>query len=108
MRYLYLFISLLWSSVSFGQTERKMTPIHIPTNIERYQVDYELKDFTFVDGDSSILTLINLDQLEEQRLRNLDTEIYIPAIEKTIILFSIDKATLRKNKRFLINTTSEN
>ena len=70
MRYLYLFIPLLWSSVSFGQTERKMTPIHIPTNIERYQLDYELKDYTFVNGDSSILTLIKMEQYEHLRLKN--------------------------------------
>jgi hypothetical protein len=38
MRYLYLICpALLWSSVSLGQTQRKMTPVRIPTNIQRYQ-----------------------------------------------------------------------
>ena len=108
MRYLYLFIPLLWSSVSFGQTERKMTPIHIPTNIERYQVDYELKDYTFVNGDSSILTLINLEQYEHLRLQNQDVEISDDSTEKIIILFSIDKAINRKSKHISINQTREN
>jgi hypothetical protein len=108
MRYLYLFIPLLWSSVSFGQTERKMTPIHIPTNIERYQLDYELKDYTFVNGDSSILTLINLEQYEHLRLQNQDVEISDDSTEKIIILFSIDKAIARKTKRISLNQTREN
>jgi hypothetical protein len=57
--------------VSLGQTERKMTPVRIPTNIQRYQDDYELKNYDFEDGDSSVLNSIDLDDLfilERKRL----------------------------------------
>lgn len=89
MRYLYLFIPLLWSSVSFGQTERKMTPIHIPTNIERYQDDYELKNYHFVDGDSSILNSIDLDDFESMRQMDHDVEVEIEELQVVLILYSV-------------------
>ncbi len=89
MRYLYLFIPLLWSSVSFGQTERKMTPIHIPTNIERYQDDYELKNYNFVDGDSSILNSIDLDDFESMRQMDHDVEVEIEELQVVLILYSV-------------------
>ena len=104
MRYLYLFISLLWSSVSFGQTERKMTPIHIPTNIERYQDDYELKNYNFVEGDSSILNSIDLDEYESMRQMNHDVEVELEELQVVLILYSV--ATVGR-KETVFNLTNQ-
>lgn len=108
MRYLYLFIPLLWSSVSFGQTERKMTPIHIPTNIERYQLDYELKDYTFVEGDSSILNSIDLDEYESMRQmnQNIEVQIVLNNTPQNLIIYAI--INLRKKNSTSIQTTPKN
>jgi hypothetical protein len=65
-----------------------MTPAHIPTNKERYKDDYELKNFIFIDGDSSILNSIDLTQYESFRQKNQDVEIELNSLQTTLILFS--------------------
>lgn len=91
MRYLYLICpALLWSSVSIGQTQRKMTPVRIPTNIQRYKDDYELKKYDFEDGDSSILNSIDLKQYESFRQLNENVEIELNFMHRTLILYSVE------------------
>lgn len=97
MRYTHLILpSLLWSCFSFGQTERKMTPVHSPTNIERYQDDYELKNYTFVDGDSSILNSIDLDDYESLRQmdQNIEIDIVLNGTPQMLIIYAV--TNLRK------------
>ncbi len=110
MRYSHLILpALLWSFCSIGQTQKQMTPDSKKlSNISRYSIDYELKDQLFVDGDSSILNLINLEQYENLRLQSEDVEILDASTEKIIILFSIDKAINRKTKRISLIQTREN
>jgi hypothetical protein len=97
MRYLYLVCpALLWSSVSLGQTERKMTPVRIPTNIQRYQDDYELKNYDFEDGDSSVLNSIDLKQYESFRQLNEHVEIELNFIHTTLILYSVESVGKRE------------
>jgi hypothetical protein len=109
MRYLHLILpALFWSFCSIGQTQKQMTPDLKLSNISRYSIDYELKNQIFLDGDSSILNLINLEQYENLRLQSEDIEIVDASTEKIIILFSIDKAIARKTKRISLNQTREN
>lgn len=68
------------------------------SNIERYQLDYELKDFVFVDGDSTILNAINLDAIEQVRLQGDDIEVFDYENDVTIILYSKD-ALLQLEKK---------
>jgi hypothetical protein len=104
MQYSHLILpALLWSSLSFGQTERKMTPVHSPSNIERYQDDYELKNYTFVDGDSSILNSIQLDEYESLRQMDQNIEIDLTDLNQTLILYSVNSAG-RKEKQSNLNT----
>ncbi len=109
MRYSHLILpALLWSSISFGQTERKMTPVHSPTNIERYQDDYELKNYTFVDGDSSILNSIQLDEYESLRQmdQNIEIDIVINDIPQKLIIYAI--RNVRKRNTLMIQSISNN
>jgi hypothetical protein len=104
MQYSHLILpALLWSSLSFGQTERKMTPVHSPSNIERYQDDYELKNYTFVDGDSSILNSIQLDEYESLRQMDQNIEIDLTDLNQTLILYSVNSVG-RKEKQTNLNT----
>ena len=109
MRYSFLILpALLWSFCSFGQTQKRMTSDLKLSNISRYSIDYELKNQLFVDGDSSILNLINLEQYEYLREQSQDIEIFDESTEKIVILFSIDKSIARKTKRISLNQTREN
>lgn len=109
MRYSHLILpALLCSSLSFGQTDRKMTQVHIPTNIQRYQDDYELKNYTFVDGDSSILNSIQLDEYESLRQmdQNIEIDIALNGIPQKLIIYAI--RNVRKKNTLTIQSTSKN
>lgn len=104
MQYSHLILpALFWGSFAFGQTERKMTPVHSPSNIERYQDDYELKNYTFVDGDSSILNSIQLDEYESLRQMDQNIEIDLTDLNQTLILYSVNSLG-RKEKQTNLNT----
>lgn len=109
MRYSHLILPALFlGSFAFGQTERKMTPVHSPTNIERYQDDYELKNYTFVDGDSSILNSIQLDEYESLRQmdQNIEIDIVINDIPQKLIIYAI--RNIRKKNTLTIQSISKN
>ena len=61
-------MSIFVVSIGWGQsTERYVTPMELPTNIERYNVDYKLVDESVIVSDSSILSQIDLDRLDSMR-----------------------------------------
>ena len=65
MKRLLLIMSIFVVSIGWGQsTERYVTPMELPTNIERYNVDYKLVDESVIVSDSSILSQIDLDRLD--------------------------------------------
>jgi len=68
MKRLLLIMSIFVVSIGWGQsTERYVTPMELPTNIERYNVDYKLVDESVIVSDSSILSQIDLDRLDSMR-----------------------------------------
>lgn len=79
-------ISFLCTS-QVDYTSKMVTPVHTPTNIERYGVDYELKNYTFTSEDSTILNQLDLKQFEEFRNPSENIEINDPSSGLTIILF---------------------
>jgi len=85
-----------------------MTQVHIPTNIQRYQDDYELKNYTFVDGDSSILNSIQLDEYESLRQmdQNIEIDIALNGIPQKLIIYAI--RNVRKKNTLTIQSTSKN
>jgi len=45
------------------------------TNIQKYELDYELIDYVFVNGDSSILNDLNINGFTSSRLYSDDLEV---------------------------------
>ena len=82
-----LFILLSFSSFSQSNTSRYAVPITPLTPVERYGVDYELKDHVFTNGDSTVLNLIDLTTFEDQRSQTENVEIIDTATGLTIVLF---------------------
>ncbi len=82
-------LGLLVQSYSYGQasSSRIATPQSVPTNVERYGVDYELKDYVFQNGDSTILNSINLDYLEQFRLQDSNLDVSDPNTGLIVTLF---------------------
>ncbi len=76
-------------------TSKRMQNI-FPDNIDRYKVDYELKDYTFENGDSTILLQLDLESVEP--LRNTSglatTEVEDPNTGLIIVLYSEKKIKL--------------
>ncbi len=92
----FAFSTFFFANLTIAQTEKKAAVLIIPTNQERYQIDYELKDYVFIDGDSSILNQLNLDNYEQYRFLNENNEIFITAINQTLVLYPI----INPNKGF--------
>lgn len=72
---------------TIDQNDRTVKEIDPPNNIERYGIDYELKDYVFNLGDSSILNTIDLNALEQFRNSDSDIEVTDPSTGLTVILF---------------------
>ena len=77
------------STMAFTQisTSRYQTTSDLPTNTERYGIDYCLKNYTFNNADSSILETIPLHEYEHLRSNDTDVEIFDPVSGQTLILF---------------------
>ncbi len=86
--------ALVCSSITYGQLEfqqsRRATTDY-PSNIQRYGYDYIVNDYTFPNGDSSILELINLDQLESSRRQDVNVVETDAATGLSITLIAYNK-----------------
>lgn len=91
---LLLFLGIALNGTS--QLDKKSTPKLIPTNQERYKIDFELKNYVFIDGDSSILNQLKISDYESFRLLDENKEIFIPTINQTLILYPLNNP----NKEF--------
>lgn len=93
-------LSSLVSLVSTAQvpTARIQADPELPTNIERYGIDYKLKDYSFTSGDSTILESIPLEQYESMRSNESDVEIFDPISGQTLILFHEKKSKSSANQ----------
>lgn len=101
-----LILSLLTISIfsvvnlANGQTSKMMVaPIEI-NHASHYKVDYELKNYTFINGDSTLLNAINFDEIEAYRTELTDVEINYPSINEVIIIYSDRKILAIKNAYF--------
>ncbi|MFT6981343.1 MAG: hypothetical protein ACJAUD_000106 [Crocinitomicaceae bacterium] len=86
-----LFFSIYFSSYSqiedINPSARYRIPIHTPNNIERYGVDYELKDYTFSEVESTLINEIDLNALEHLRSQDHDIEVTDPGSGLIVILY---------------------
>lgn len=79
-------------------------PVPEPDARDRYGLDYELKDFNFQNGDSTILYQLDLEGLETFRNPSMDMEVIDPNTGLVVILFH----ELRKPKRSTtLNSTEQ-
>lgn len=74
------------SQVTPSESKQYIQPILV-SNIDRYGVDYILKDYIFTSNDSTFLNQLDLSIVESQRSMNEDVEVVDPATGLTIILF---------------------
>jgi len=91
---------LLSGHFSFGQnsTERYITNApHLPTNIERFKMDYELVDNSLVATDKSLLETLELWRIEYVREDNQDVVFFEKNAGIEILVYSREKTTTRKS-----------
>ena len=101
---------LIISAVSFanGQTSKAMDVPAERNHVSHYKIDYELSNYNFIDGDSTLLNSINFDKIEAYRTELTDVEINYPSINETIILYSKRKVHLIKSNISTPTTTHSN
>lgn len=71
------------------QTKERYMPITTKTQTERYGVDYELVDYVFENGDSTILEQLNLDHLESLRETTRSVIVIDKALDVKVKLYAI-------------------
>ena len=90
--------AMLITFLGFSQTQRQAIPLSTKSNQERYKIEFELKDYVFVNGDSTILNSINIDAYNHQRMQSSNVEIFNSDINQIIVLYSYDKMVLIHNR----------
>ena len=97
-------LSNSYLDAQINSTERFITQsAHIPTNIERYKVDYEIVDQSIIESDQSILSELNLERIEYLRHETDD----VITIDKNtgieIVIYSVQKVGIRKANELEFN-----
>ena len=76
MRLLLTTLTLLMWTVSYSQVPSKVGITHLEeTNIQRYEKDYELKNFTLTASNQAILYQLDLNAVEHNREPIADVEV---------------------------------
>ena len=99
MRLIFISLTLLAFNFCGAQTsafESSKSTIDRNDNIARYRVDYQLKEYSFTEGDSTILNQLNLASFESLRHDVNDVEIQDEATGLIIILYSRKEMLERK------------
>ena len=100
--------AMLITFAGYSQAQRQAIPLPIKTNQQRYKIEYELKDYVFINGDSTILNSINIEAIEYQRVQSTDIEIFNSDINQIIVLYSYDKIVLIHNRNNTIHSINQN
>jgi hypothetical protein len=66
-------------------------------NIERYKLDYELINYVFINGDSTILNALNIDGMLLSRKTNVDVELTNLEYGVRILIYSESRSKLERN-----------
>ena len=106
LNFLVLFFSILSLELIYSQEnekqnlekERTNLQTNIKSNFEMYGTHFIFKNYELNIIDKEQINQINFNDLEPLRLLNEDTEIFLPLINKTVILFSKNKVTEYKLK----------
>lgn len=91
-------LSIASLNAQVNLSERYITQsAHIPTNIERYKIDYQLLDESIISDSKEILLSLNINALEEQRLEDEDIQLVDESTGIVVILYSYSKCAINKN-----------
>lgn len=80
----------------FSQNGKEAANTSVVNNIQRYKLDYEIKNATSID--STLVLSLDLDQYEHLRTESTDVEIVSVRPAATIILYSVEKTQQNKLK----------
>ena len=80
-----------------AQTDKMALMASPPTNVERYGVDYELKNIR--TPDPKVLAELDLDQYESLRQQTSDVEVNDAQNNVIIVLYALEKTMLKKSIR---------
>ena len=105
MKILLLTMSLCFVSIGWAQTstDRYMTTELVPSNLERYNIDFKLVDESVIVSDSSILNQIDMINLETFRAQDQNVIVNDAVTGLDVILFYKKKS----GKINLLNTTEQ-
>ena len=85
-------VCLIISNYGISQTSpdissRQVIPIEVPTNLERYNVDYKLMDSTLLNGNWDLIDQVDLNYLDSFRSQSTSVQATDPITGFEIILF---------------------
>lgn len=83
--FVFLFGMNGFAQIQMNQSSRMIQ--EAPNCFNRYNIDYKLDDYSFTGGDSTILTLIDLESIEHMRSSASDVIINDPVNNVNIVLF---------------------
>lgn len=92
---LFSFISGI--SFSQGSTERYATPIEVPSNSDRYKIDYELVDESLYQQNPSIVSTINLNVIDYYRQPSEDLIFLDKRSGLEILIYSEERVAAGKS-----------
>ena len=96
---------MLFAGIIYSQTGKSVGQQYNPTNMERLYVDYEIKNNS--SPDSALITHLDINQYDHFRQQSIDVEVTDTSNNIIIILYSIDKASLRKSLKPQYYTETE-
>ena len=89
-------ICFVSSSLMAQQGQFENETIQYEDNIQRYNLDYELVDYTFVNGDSSILNELNI--TGTFHARRYDQDLLLTDIEHNVKILLYSEVRMRNAK----------
>lgn len=102
--FLFLFLGVVSLAQQTHDASSRIAPQISPvSNVERYGVDYALKNYVFQDGDSTVLEQINLDALEHHRNPSQDIEVLDQTTGLIVILYHRKRAKKAKETNQNVN-----
>ncbi|MCO5260452.1 MAG: hypothetical protein M9916_09945 [Crocinitomicaceae bacterium] len=94
-----MFLVANWGFSQFENSLQRMMPSIKPVTLkDRYRVDYRLENETLLGADSTVLTTINSEFIDNNRKEQEDVVLHCPDSNIRIIIYSEEKVALNKAK----------
>ena len=103
---LVLFLTLFGYSQNYMPTQKQSS--QKPSIYSLYAVEFELKNYVFINEDSTILNSINLEDYSSLRDGALDLEFYHAGIDQTLVLYSFQRMEANYTRRGIVASENDN